>query len=143
MNNINIKSYIVNAFKTGKIIKFGLVGISGIAVNMGLLWFLTEQLHFAYWMSSIIAIEMSILTNFILNNLWTWTDQPQKQYFIRIFEYHLAVGISALLGNWLILIILTQFLGVYYLVSNLIGIAIGSLLNFILNDLWTFKINKT
>ena len=58
---------------------------------------------------------------------------------MRLLQYHISVALAALLLNWLLLIFLTEVFGVYYLLSNLIGIGIGMIFNFILNDLWTFK----
>ena len=41
--------------------------------------------------------------------------------------------------NWIILLVLTHGAGIYYMTSNLIAIAVASVLNYFLNDLWTFR----
>lgn len=58
-----------------RFLKFSLVGLSGVFVNLGLLWFLTEVVGIYYVVSNIIAVEVSIISNFILNDLWTWRDR--------------------------------------------------------------------
>jgi len=126
-----------------RILKFGLVGITGVGVNMGMLYILTEYLQIIYIISSLIAIEISILSNFFLNDLWTWGDRAKKSFWERFIQYHISVGLTAIMANWLILLILTELFGIYYLISNLIGIAVGTLSNYILNDLWTFKQKST
>ncbi len=131
--------YLKNDLLQLRIIKFGLVGMTGVGVNMGMLYILTEYLHIIYIISSLIAIEISILSNFFLNDLWTWGDRVKKSFWERFIQYHISVGLTAILANWLILLLLTEFFGIYYLISNLIGIAVGTLSNYILNDLWTFK----
>jgi dolichol-phosphate mannosyltransferase len=134
-----IHSYIsVNLINT-RIIKFALVGLSGILVNMGFLYLLSELLHIYYLIASIIAIEISIISNFFLNDLWTWSDRKKKKLFNRLYQYHISVGLTAIFVNWLLLFILTEVFGIYYLISNLIGIGCGTLFNYILNDVWTFK----
>jgi dolichol-phosphate mannosyltransferase len=120
-------------------LKFAVVGLSGVGVNMGMLYILTEYFNILYIISSIIAIEISIITNFFFNDLWTWRDREKKPFWERLVQYHISVGITAILANWLILLILTEFFNIYYLISNLIGIAVGTLANFIVNDLWTFQ----
>lgn len=122
-----------------RFIKFAVVGLSGVFVNMGILYFLTEQFHFDYWFASIFAIETSILSNFTLNNFWTWGERKKKHLLNRILQYHVSVGITAMLANWLLLVLLTEIFGLYYMVSNLIGIGVGMTANYIINDLWTFK----
>ena len=134
-----IYNYIsVNLINT-RIIKFALVGLSGILVNMGLLYLLSEQFHIYYLVASILTIELSIISNFSLNDLWTWSDRKKKKLYHRFFQYHISVGLTAIFVNWLLLLILTEVFGIYYLVSNLIGIGCGTLFNYILNDVWTFK----
>jgi dolichol-phosphate mannosyltransferase len=130
-----IKSNILNP----RILKFATVGLSGVGVNMGMLFLLTEYLHIPYLISSILAIEISILSNFFLNDIWTWRDRIKKKYLHRLIQYHISVGVTAIFINWLILLILTEFFGLYYLISNLIGIALGTFANYILNDIWTFR----
>jgi len=122
-----------------RLLKFAVVGISGVAVNMGVLYLLTEFYHILYIISSIIAIEISIISNFFLNDLWTWRDRAKKPFRERFVQYHISVGLTAILANWLILLILTEFFHIYYMISNLIGIAVGTFANYILNDLWTFR----
>ena len=140
MNVVNgLSSYLKNNLIHVRLLKFALVGLSGVAVNMGFLVFFTEILKIVYWISSIIAIELSIISNFFLNDLWTWKDRLKKEFRHRFTQYHISVGLTAVLVNWLLLIILTELFGIYYLLSNLIGIVVGTLSNFILNDLWTFK----
>jgi dolichol-phosphate mannosyltransferase len=122
-----------------RLLKFAVVGLSGVIVNMGMLYLLTEYLGLLYIISSIIAIEISIISNFFLNDLWTWKDRVKKRFLERFFQYHISVGLTAILANWLILLILTEFFNIYYLISNLIGIAVGTFANFVVNDLWTFQ----
>jgi len=122
-----------------RLLKFAVVGISGVVVNMGMLYLLTEYLNILYIISSIIAIEISIISNFFLNDLWTWRDRAKKTFIERFMQYHISVGLTAIMANWLILLILTEFFNIYYMISNLIGIAVGTFSNFILNDLWTFQ----
>jgi putative flippase GtrA len=135
-------NYLKNNLLNTRILKFSIVGVSGILVNMGILFILTEYFHILYLISSIIAIEISIISNFLLNDLWTWRDRTKKKFIYRFLQYHISVGITAVLVNWGILLILTELFNVYYLISNLIGIGVGTLSNYIINDLWTFRTKK-
>lgn len=137
-----IMNYLKNNLLNTRILKFSIVGVSGILVNMGILFILTEYFHILYLISSIIAIEISIISNFLLNDIWTWKDRIKKKCIYRFVQYHISVGITAVLVNWGILLILTELFDVYYLISNLIGIGVGTLSNYIINDLWTFRTKK-
>lgn len=121
-----------------RLARFCVVGASGVAVNMGILILLTEKLGLPYAVSSLVAIEVSILTNFALNNAWTWSDCKSESLLRRIVKYHAVAGVTALAANWCVLVALTRFAGLDYRISNLIGIAVGVALNFVLNHVWTF-----
>ena len=60
-----------------KLFKFGAVGLSGIIVNEGVLIYLKGYVQFSLPVASIIAIELSILSNFILNDTWTFKTKEQ------------------------------------------------------------------
>jgi putative flippase GtrA len=128
-----------------RVVKFALVGTWGFVVNMFLLWFLTEKAGVFYLFSSIVAIEISLLNNYVLNDLWTWHDRGKagkKEYFKRMLQYHVTAS-AAMLTNFMVLWILTEAFHMYYLASNVFGILCGAALNFFINDRWTFKHRKS
>jgi dolichol-phosphate mannosyltransferase len=133
-------SYLKRSVLSPRLIKFGIVGASGVVVNVGALYLFTEFARIPYFVASVIAIELSILSNFTVNLLWTWRDRSKEgTLWTTIVRYHIGAGATAFLGNYLILIALTEFFGMHYMISNLIGIAVGTFSNYLINDLWTFK----
>jgi dolichol-phosphate mannosyltransferase len=108
---------------------------------MSLFYLLNEFFYLSYQISGVIAIESSIISNFILNSYWTWRDRKtsdSKEKKIRFFKYHLATGFSALV-NYGILISLIEVLALNKYFSNLVGIAVAGCINFGLNHFWTFR----
>lgn len=134
--------FIKKHFLTARMVKFAVVGASGVLVNMGLLYLLTEKALLDYRLAGILAIETSILTNFLFNDVWTWRDRQKSPFPVRMLKYHLSAGITALLFNWGLLLLLTGVFGLYYMLSHLAGIACGMLSNYILNNFWTFRERK-
>lgn len=118
-----------------KLFKFGMVGISGILVNMGVLYYLKEYAGFYYLVASFFAIELSILNNFLWNDLWTFCssgDHKLSSRWHRLVAFHI-VSAGGLVINMGILGLLTGIFGVYYLVSNMVGILIAFAWNFLVN----------
>ncbi len=72
--------------------KYYAVGGSGVLVNLGLLFFLTEFVGLWYFLSYALAISASITTNFILNKMWTFRDSIDSQK--TIVMYGKFVGVS-------------------------------------------------
>jgi len=121
--------------------KFGLVGASGILVNEGLLWLLTEFAGLVYLVSSVIAIETSIISNFVLNEYFTFRDRRRpsiNSIFGRLLKFNL-VCLVGLLINLGVLWIFTSVVGINYLISNLFGIALAFLWNYFANSMWTWE----
>ena len=128
-----------------KLFKFGMVGLSGIVVNEGLLIYLKEYVQLALPVASIIAIELSIMSNFILNDLWTFgADQGEHalgsgwQRFAS-FQF-VSVGGAAI--NFVILNVLAAWVGIDYRIANVLGILVAFLWNFVVNRRVTWKKQK-
>jgi len=124
-----------------RFIKFCLVGSTGVVINMGLLWLFTEVVGLFYLASAAIGIEASIMNNFILNDVWTFKDRRtpgMAARLTRLLKFNLvsAAGIGINMG---VLWGCTELLGIYYLLSNLCGIATAMLWNFIVNTSWTWR----
>ena len=121
--------------------KFCLVGLIGILVNIGLLWLLTEFAGLFYLLSAAISIESSIISNFVLNDYLTFPDRRlpgTKSFLSRLLKFNLVciVGLGVNMG---VLWLLTEVFGIYYLVSELGGIVVATLWNYLFNTWWTWK----
>lgn len=121
-------------------IKYYIVGASGILVNLGLLYALTEFVGIWYILSYVIAISVSITTNFIFNKLWTFSDSLKSQKAIVMYMKFVGVsllGMGIQLGSTFLLV---ENLSIYYMLAALISIGIASSVNFIINRRWTFGV---
>ncbi len=121
-----------------RFIKFAFVGLSGVFVNSGLLWLLVEFTHLPFYLCSLLAIETSIITNFLLNDNWTWKDRRTSPWVQRLFRYNVTTAFSSIFINITVLLLLKEWVGVPYLLANLVGIGCGVIFNFLVNSVWTY-----
>jgi len=119
-----------------RFIKFNLVGLSGVVVNEGLL-VLLESEGFNLIYSSIVAIEVSIVTNFFLNDFWTFRDRRHGHIATRFGKFN-GLMIIGLVVNLVILYAGTDLFGVNYALSNLAGIAAAFLVRYWLSLKYTW-----
>src|ERR687898_266933 len=117
--------------------KFLLVGAIGLAVNQGVLFVLVDQVGLAVAMASPIAIFLSMIVTFTLNERWTWHDRGHGRILHRALLYG-SINSGGLLINWLVLVSLHR-MGLDYLVANLIGAGIAAVWNFSLNHALTWR----
>src|SRR5918992_4250844 len=117
--------------------KFLLVGAIGLAVNQGVLFALVDQVQLAVAMASPIAILLSMIVTFTLNERWTWHDRGHGPIVNRALLYG-SINSGGLLINWLTLVSLHR-IGLDYLVANLIGAGFAAVWNFSLNHALTWR----
>ena len=128
-----------NIFKEKRqITKFLIVGLSGVFVNMFFLWLFRDIFQMNIGLAGVLAIELSVINNFVFNNLWTFWNRKSHQVHFRFIRYHLSVLLGIVL-NYVILIFLSEVVGVYYLLSNLIGIGCATISNYLLSSRWAWK----
>ena len=122
--------------------KYSLVGVSGVFVNLGLYLFLTRYYEISEVVAPLIAIESVLISNFILNNFWTFGKRiTQSRIRVKFVKFHLVSGFSALI-NYSAFIALFLVFGLYDILANLIGIGLAAIVNYLINSNWTWKDNK-
>ncbi len=117
-------------------LKFVLVGISGVAINLGILGLL-HTLGLSIPIAGAVSIESSILSNFAVNNAWTFRNKKEGGLLSRVLKYNMVTLLGAVINyaalNALVLI------SVHYLLADLAGIALGFLANYLGSELFVWS----
>ena len=119
--------------------KFLLVGGSGVVVNLGVFTLLLNA-GVGKFIASPIAIEVSVVSNFLLNNYWTFRERKSTQ----------RVRVKGLKFNVVSLLALALSYGTFVLLSHafpewppqlsqFLGIVPATVVNYVLNSYWTFQ----
>lgn len=126
-------------FPLQRFFRFGLVGLSGVVIDMALLYLLHSTLGLALTRSKILAAEAAIFNNFIWNDAWTFADISQQQRgwgprLKRLLKFNL-VCLAGLVLNVLVLNVLYNWVfgQRWPYLANLLAIAIVTVWNFWLN----------
>ena len=120
--------------------KYYAVGASGVLVNLGLLFYITEYVGLWYFLSYTLAISASITSNFILNKFWTFRDSINSQRTIVMYVKFVSVSLLGMAIQLGTVYLLVESLAVYYMLAALVSISIAGVINFIINRRWTFGI---
>jgi putative flippase GtrA len=132
-----------------RFIKFGAVGFCGTILNLAVLYISQEILFKNIYPPNIrlnfslsTAILVATFHNYMLNRIWTWSDRKGligKTFFIQLMQYYAACWFSIFLQ-----LILTKVFAyfIYYLIANVLSIIVSAVLNYVLNDRWTFAVNR-
>lgn len=142
----------------GRVAKFVAVGLSGVVVNL----IVSEALFRAVLtmpdttarlaLANALGVVVSIFTNFLLNDRWTWGDRKKgtrSDWFRRLAKYYISasvaglvqVGVSALAFEHVFAPHDVQVAGIN-LASTLAictGIGMGMMINLLASHFWAFK----
>lgn len=124
-------------FPVGRFIRFGMVGLSGLAVDMGLLNLFYGGLGLGLTRSAILAGELAIISNFFWNDIWTFNDvsrqqRGRRQRMKRLLKFNI-ICLMGLILKILLLNILVNSLHLNVYGANFLAIAVVTLWNFWIN----------
>ncbi|MFH1320909.1 MAG: GtrA family protein [Bacteroidota bacterium] len=119
-----------------KLLKFCIVGFSGLIIDFGITYYLKEKIRIQKYIANAIGFTVAASSNYFLNRIWTFHSTNP-----RIFTEYSTFIIISLIGlgiNSLILWVLVSKFKQHFYLSKLIAIIITTFWNFIANLLYTF-----
>lgn len=122
-------------------LRFNIVGLAGIGVQLATLWVLADLLEVHYVLATIAAVESAVVHNFAWHVRWTWRDRAGASagpLWLQLVRFNLANGAVSLAGNTLLMIVLVGAVHLHHVPASAISIAACSLVNFALADRWVF-----
>ncbi len=139
-----------------RFIRFCVVGASGVVVNLGVFtvasWLLPQSLQgdARFVAANVAGFVISVLTNFLLNDFWTWGDREKRghaHFWSRLLRFYtvssvagiVQIGVAYAARSWLAAAGLGWSSGVVDKLAVLIGIGVATIINFVANNIWTFS----
>jgi dolichol-phosphate mannosyltransferase len=119
-----------------RLVKFLLVGSSGIIVTMTALYLLHGVLGLPLLPATALAVEIAIINNFIFNNLWTFRAGALR--LGRFVRFNSVAFVGLVLTTVLTALFVDQ-LGLHYLIANFFAIGAATSWNFVANSIWTWS----
>ena len=114
------------------LLKFAIVGISGTFIKLGALYILTDIVGIWYLASYGIAFILSVISNYVWNSRWTFRNRGGFVKYLVISSFTLSFNLG-------LIYILTDFLGLWYIVSGAFGVLSAFLINYALSRKYVWK----
>ena len=142
-----------------RFLKFCAVGASGVVVNLAALALFGDGLGIHANIAAALAIELSIISNFLLNDGWTFSERNEGPRWLRMGRFH-AVSLVGAAIQWTVFVTLNATVaawilhlpgetwsvvtrppdvGFYMYLSQLSGVVIATAWNFGANNFWTWR----
>lgn len=112
-----------------QLIKFGIVGIIAMLIDLGVLMLLKEILHVDVLWASAAGFSVSVVVNYILSMLFVFRGGAGSK--VKEFAVFVALSIGGLLINQFIMWIGTEKLTAYYLWVKLFALVFVPIYNFV------------
>lgn len=117
---------IVNAipFREWRILRYLIAGGTSAVTNLALLYVLTSVLDVWYIYSALIATSVALIVSFTLQKLWTFQNYGTERVHVQ-FPMHAALAGLNIVINAILLYVLVEWFGLWYLFAQVV---IGALL---------------
>ena len=120
-----------------KLIKFGLVGASGIAIDFSVTWLCKEKAGLNKYLANSAGFCCAVLTNFLLNRLWTF-EATGRPFAPDLFKFVL-VSLGGLLLNNVLLYLFVKHIKLNFYLLKLMVIGLVFFWNYFANFFFTFN----
>jgi len=120
--------------------RFVAVGAFTAGIQMLLLWLFVDITGLNYLLGATIAIEITIILSYVLNNAWTFQasqNTGRVAYLIGLLKTNVVRG-TAIPLQLAILYVLVEWAGLLYLIGNAVAILISGLYRYVLDATWTW-----
>jgi putative flippase GtrA len=120
--------------------RFVVVGSVAAGVQLVLLWLFVDAGGLNYLLGAVIAIECTIVFQYVLNNAWTFRttrNTGRLEYAVGLLKTNVVRG-TAMPIQLGVLFLLVEWLGLSYLPANGFAIAISGIYRYVLDARWTW-----
>ncbi|WP_425609210.1 GtrA family protein [Ureibacillus aquaedulcis] len=120
-----------------KFMKYSFVGCISTLIYFLSVFLFIEAIHMDPVMGSAVAFIIMTIVSFFLNVKYTFDSIITRQKAIRF----MTVSAIGFLLNFILMFVIVRIFDFHYFVGELVTISIIPIVNFILNNYWTFQSN--
>jgi len=133
---------LVGSARATRIRRFVIVGTFAAGVQTVLLWLLVEWLNLFYLAAAVVAIEVTIVLQFVVNNSWTFRPSRHsdlRSYGRALLKTNAVRGTAIPIQTGLLWLLATRA-GLGYIVANLGAIFVSGFYRYYLDSRWTWSV---
>lgn len=125
--------------RASRLIKFGLVGLSGYAVNTAALALFTDLAGIHYLVGATMATQVSTTWNYFFTDAWVFGSRSARHGHVARFSMFWLMNNATLVLRLPLLWFLTDGLGIHHLISNVISLGVVTIARFWASDSYIWR----
>lgn len=141
LKKFNLKGIFFNPTTNGFIQFFRYAFVGGIAtvVDWGILFLLTEFMHFHHLLSAVFSFAAGLVANFVLSKLLVFNSTEAKVNKALEFAGYAIIGVIGLGITELIMFVMTSKLHMHYMISKIIATVVVLIWNYLARKYIIYK----
>lgn len=121
-----------------KIIRYLIAGGTATAVSLGTLFICVHYLGMWYLIAAVIAFVFGVTTSYILQKFWTFRNYS-KENMHKQFSAFFVFALIMLGVNTLLMYILVDIVGIWYMLAQAISAAVTAVINYLCFNRYIFN----
>lgn len=119
-----------------KFVKYGIVGVFGLIVDMGIFYILHKMLGVNYIISNIVSSTLAVIHNFILNSVFTF--KVRDKLIKRFLSFYTIALLGMAISSGLLLVMIDGF-KMDSMISKMIAVLVVAVIQYFFNKKLTFN----
>lgn len=120
-----------------KVLRYIIAGGTAAAVNLSILFVLTEYVGLWYLFSAVIAVASAWIVSFTLQKFWTFKDRSMDRLHIQA-PLHLTVSLANIVVNTGLLYIFVEYIHMWYLAGQVLSGALLAIVDYFIYKHYIF-----
>ena len=120
-----------------QLIKFGIVGVIAMVIDIGVLMLLKEVIHLDVLLSSALSFSVSVVANYYLSMRFVFKGKDTNK--TKEFVVFVILSIGGLLLNQFIMWLGTEVMSIYYMWVKLSAVIFVPIYNFVTRKIFIEK----
>ncbi|RZK43603.1 MAG: GtrA family protein [Pedobacter sp.] len=120
-----------------RLVKFGLTGLLGMAIDFGATWFFKEKVKINKYVANAIGFCLAVSNNYLINRVWTF-ESKNADWATESGKFILVSLIGLGLNTLIIYLFHQRKDGTNFYLAKAFAIVIVFVWNFLANTFYTF-----
>lgn len=133
---LSIKELSWQKFINSTVVRWWIVGLFFMGLNIPLLWIFVDLLFLPLWLSTIFASEIGTLFRFLVNDRWVF-GHPRPTWQ-RLWQYHVAIASSFVIW-WTATNLFADVLNIHYIIASILATCCSVGWSMFTNFVWIWR----
>jgi putative flippase GtrA len=121
-----------------RFIRYAVVGVSTLLIDLGLLYIATAIFHIPYYLSTAFSFFIAININYFISRAHIFKKSERKIH--HGYVYFLGIAVCGAIATTGLVVVLVTYLKLYFLIARVLVAGVVGIANYLINLYFNFKV---